>query len=180
MINLMPPPLKEQIHYARMNRVVVGYMRVILLVLVVLAGVFGYAVYLIRQQTSQISTDVANKESQLASIKKTLLPKAEDASERLAAIAYVQSTQTRFSKLVSDLASLMPIGVTIQNMTLTGDDQTPVTLVVSAGSYDEILALRDSLATSPRISGADIVNISGKGTVWSGNVVIAFKPGQAK
>jgi Tfp pilus assembly protein PilN len=183
-INLMPPVLKEEISYGKMNRVAMAYLRVAVLVVVVLTGLFAGTYYLIQKQIGQISTDVASKESELAQDKKTILPPAQDASERLNAINYVQTSQTRFSALISDLTKLMPVGVKLQGISLTGSDKTPVTITVLAGSYDSVLATRDSLATSPRLAAVDIVSITSASstttTAWNGTLVLAFKPGQAK
>ncbi len=180
MINLMPPTLKEQIHYGKMNRIVLGYLRLLIVVVVVLGALFAGAYYLINQQYTSIASDVAAKEAQLAAEKRTILPEAQDASQRLSAIQYVQSTQTNFSQLIADLANLMPVGVQLQSITLTGNDKLPLSMTVTAGSYDEVLALRNSLATSPRLSAVDIVNIGDTGSGWGGTLVLAFNPGQAQ
>ena len=179
MINLLPPTTKEQIRYAKLNRVIVGYLWLTVLVILVLGGLFGGAYYLISQQYASISNDVATKESQLSSEKRSVLPQAQDASQRLTAIAYVQDTQTHFSQVIADLADLFPVGVHLQGITLNGNDKAPVNITVTSDSYDNVLALRNSLATSPRLSGVDIVNIGSSGGIWTGTLVIAFKPGEA-
>lgn len=184
MINLMPPTMKEQIRYGKLNRIILGYLRVLIVVIVVLAGLFGGAYYLINQQYKSIASDVAAKTSQLNQEKRTILPQAQDASQRLSAIAYVQQTQTNFSQLIADLANLMPVGVQLQSISLDGNAKAPVSMTVSAQTYDEVLALRNSLATSPRLSGVDIVNITSSkaanGATWSGTLVLAFNPGRAQ
>ena len=181
MINLMPPDLKEQIRFAKLNRVVLHYMWVVVAVVLVLAGIFGGAYYLIVAQTNAIASDVATKQGEITSQRSALLPKAQDASERLSAIKFVQDTQTKFSLLISDLVKVLPQGVKLENLSLTGNDKAPVTVTVTADTYDEILALRNALVTSPRISAADIVSINGAGTNhWEGSLVLSFKPGQAK
>lgn len=185
MINLMPPAMKEQIRYGKLNRIVLGYLRLLVVVLVVLAGLFGGAYYLINQQYNAIASDVTAKTQQLNQEKRTVLPEAQDASQRLSAIAYVQQTQTNFSQLIADLANLMPVGVQLQSITLNGNAKAPVSMAVSAPSYDSVLALRNSLATSPRLAGVDIVSISSvkasDGTVkWNGTLVLAFNAGKAQ
>jgi hypothetical protein len=56
--------------------------------------------------------------------------------------------------------------------------------VVSTATYDQVLALRNALITSPRISGADIVSITSQKTDPSYNfkatLSVGFAPGQAK
>lgn len=182
MINLLPPDLKEQIRYAKLNRLVLRYLRVTVVMVIVLGGMFAGAYYLISNQAKTIAADVSTKESSINSQKKVLIPKAQDASERLNAIKYIQDTQTRFSGLIADLVKVLPQGVRLESVNLTGDDKAPVALSVSADTYDEVLALRNSLVTSPRIANADLVTIQGNPakTAWTGTLVLSFKPGEAK
>lgn len=181
MINLLPPDLKEQVSFAKRNRMALRYLRLLIVVVAALAGVFGGTFYLLAQQGQAVANDVADKQKTIASLNKTFTPKAKDASDRLNAIKYVQGTQTRFSAVVADIAKVVPQGVSIDSITLTGDDKTPVRVAVTAQSYSKALAFRNSLITSPRVAGADLENISSSsGGAYQTSVVIAFKPGQAK
>ena len=105
---------------------------------------------------------------------------AKDASDRLTAIAYIQTQQTRFSSLLADIAKVVPKGVSISSITLTGDASKPVRLAISGSSYDSILAFREAVVSSPRIAAADLENIAQASSGYTASVVIAFKPGQAK
>lgn len=180
MINLMPPDLKEQIRFAKMNRVALNYLWIMVTVVVVLAGVFAGANYLLVMQTNAIASDVSSKQQQIAGQRRELLPKATDASERLNAIKYVQDTQTKFSALIADLVKVLPQGVKLEGIALNGSDKAPVTLTVTSSTYDGVLALHNSLVTSPRIAADDIVSITGDGKSWNGTIIMSFKPGQAK
>lgn len=181
MINLLPPDLKEQIRYAKLNRLALRYFRVLIAVVAVLAGVFASTFYLLDQQGANIAADVTAKQRKITELNKNVTPKAKDASDRLNAIKYVQATQTRFSAVVADIAKVVPQGVTIDSMTLTGVDTAPVKLAVTATTYEKALAFRNALITSPRIAGADLESIAvGSNNTYSTSVVIAFKPGQAK
>ncbi len=181
MINLMPPDIKEQMRYAKLNRVAIHYVWGLVIVLIVLGGVFGGAFYLLNQQTQAANANAAGDHQQIAKLDETVLPEAKAASERLNAIKYVQGTQTRFSAVIADIAKVVPAGVSIDSMTLTGDDKTPVTIAVTADSYNDALAFRDALTTSPRIANADLETItSTSGSGYTANVVVAFKPGEAQ
>jgi Tfp pilus assembly protein PilN len=181
MINLLPPDIKDQIHYAKMNRLALRYLRVLAAVAVVLAGVFVGTIYLQNQQSAAVTTDVTDKQATIDGLNKTFTPLAKDVSDRLNAIKFVQSSQTHFSAVIADIAKVVPQGVSIDNMTLTGDDKSPVRIAVTAQSYAAALAFRNALVTSPRIAGADLETISSSnGGTYQTNVVIAFKPGQAK
>jgi Tfp pilus assembly protein PilN len=181
MINLLPSDQKEQIRYAKLNRLAIRYVRVLVVVVVVLGAIFGYSIMELGRQTAAVTNDVSAKEDTISALNKTFTPKAKDASDRLNAIKYVQGTQTRFSAVIADIAKVVPRGVSIDTMTLTGNDAAPVRIAVTAQSFSTALAFRNALITSPRIAGADLETVSStNGTTYQTNVVIAFKPGMAK
>jgi Tfp pilus assembly protein PilN len=180
MINLLPPSIKEQVRYAKLNRLAMRYLSLALQVSVLLAAVFGASIYFLNQQAASIEKDAAAKQQEIASLAPDLA-KAQAAAERLNAIKAIQNSQTRFSVLLSDLAKVLPKGVTLDSITLTGNDKTPVRIGVTGNSYNAMLAFREALLTSSRISGVDLENVTqtGPGT-YASSVVIGFKPGQAK
>jgi Tfp pilus assembly protein PilN len=180
MINLIPSEQKDQIRFAKLNRLVLGYIRIVAAVVVVLGVIFGWAIYQVSQQTAAVKSDVADKTAAIAKLNATFVPKAKEASDRLNAIKYVQTSQTRFSAVVADIAKVVPQGVSIDSMTLTGDSKVPVRILVTSNSYSAALAFRNALITSPRIAGADLETISSSNGVYQASVVIAFQPGQAK
>jgi len=180
-INLLPPEIKDQIRFAKLNRLAIGYVRVSVAVVAVLGVIFGVSIYYLGVQTKNVAADVAEKQAVIAALNKTFTPKARDASDRLSAIKYVLATQTRFSAVIADIAKVVPQGVSINSMTLTGNDAAPVRIAVTASSYSGALAFRNALITSPRISGADLETISSSnGSSFETSVVVAFKPGMAK
>jgi Tfp pilus assembly protein PilN len=184
MINLLPPTLKEQIRFAKYNRLILRYLRVTIVVVAILGGIFVWAFRDLSQRTQLVATDVEAKQKTIAGLSKTFLPKAKDASERLNAIKFAQTTQTKFSALIADVTSVIPAGVSIDTMTLNGDEKKSVRMVVSTVTYDQVLALRNALVTSPRISGADIETITLTETSpkyhYKASLVLGFNPGKAK
>ncbi len=179
MINLLSPDIKEQMHYAKLNRRVLGYLRMLVLVLIVLTAIFGVTLYFLGQQANALTRDVADKQQTIASHAPNV-KKSREAADRLTAIKTIQSTQTRFSLLLDDLAKVLPQGVAIVSITLTGDDTKPVRVTVTGDSYNSMLAFRDAAANSPRISGVDLENIAQNASSFQSSVVIGFKPGQAR
>ncbi len=180
MINLLPPTLKEELQYAKYNRVAVRYLQLLVVVAMVLGAVFGASLYFLTQQANKLAADVNSKQQTIASYAPAVA-KAKAAADRLNAIKAIQASQTRFSTLLSDLAKVLPNGVAIDSITLTGDDTKPVRISVTGSTYDMMLAFRDALAQSPRISGVDLENITQSGPgIFTASVVIGFKPGEAK
>ena len=179
MINLMPPPVKEQLRYSKYNRAALHYLQLVVVVVAILAAIFMVAIIYLDRQVASIQTDLATKTQAIAAFAPDKAV-AADAAARLNAIKLIQSSQTRFSQLLYDLAAVLPQGVSISGIALTGDATKPVIVSVSGHTYDQVLAFRDAVVTSPRIAGADLQNITQTTTGYQAGVVLAFKPGEAK
>jgi Tfp pilus assembly protein PilN len=179
MINLLPPALKEQVRYAKLNRLAMRYLRVMIVVLLVLAGIFVGTIFYLNLETKTAQADVTRSQQQITNTA-AFQKEARAVADRLASIKYVQGSQTRFSLLLGDLAKVLPKGVSIDSITLTGNDKLPVRIAVTASSYDQVLAFREAFAQSPRISGVDLENITQSASGFQAAVIIGFKPGQAK
>jgi Tfp pilus assembly protein PilN len=163
MINLLPSSIKEQKRYAGYNRLVLRYLRLLAVVAVLLGGVFGASIYFLDQQAKVISADVAEKQRQIDAYAADV-KQAKDVADRLTAIKSVQASQTKFSKLLTDLANTVPGGVSITGST-----------------YESMLSFREALAGSARISGVDLENVNQTGAgSYQSSVVMGFKPGQAR
>jgi Tfp pilus assembly protein PilN len=179
MINLLPSSVKEQMQFARYNRLALRYLRVCIAVVVVLAAVFSASIFFLDQQATTVAHDITEKQKQIDGYAPDVKA-AKEAADRLAAIKGIQTSQTRFSLLLDDIAKVLPKGVSIDSITLTGDDKKPVRISVTGGSYDSMLAFREAMASSSRISGVDLENITQAGSIFQSSVVIGFKPGQAR
>ena len=179
MINLLPPDQKEQMRYARLNRLAISYLKVLVLVVVVLAMVFAGAFYYLNRQVAGVTQDISEKEANIASYK-VFQKTAQEASDRLTSIKTIQASQTRFSALLADLAKVLPKTVSLDSITLTGDDKKPVRFAITATSYQAVLEFRNALQGAPRISGVDLENITQTGSTYQASVIAGFKAGQAK
>jgi Tfp pilus assembly protein PilN len=185
MINLLPPAIKQEVVYSHYNRVVLRYLKLVLVLFVLLAGSLLAGRYYLNQQISHTDADITDKQKQVATYK-GLQTQAVSINNRLTAIQSIQKSQAKFSVLLADLAQFMPQGTAIASLTLTGNDKQPVQLTVTAVDYPTALSFRDSIARAPRISAADIQSINpqplvdGKAGLYNVVVVFAFNPGGAK
>ncbi len=179
MINLLPQEVKSQISYAKYNRLILGYIKLFLGVIIILGGIFGGTIYYVDTQTRHIAQGVKDRQNELTA-NLAFQKQAKEASDRLQAIKSLAASQTRFSALLNDLSQYLPQGVALEGITLTGDDKKPLSVTVSGSTYDNILAFRNAVLLSPRIAGADLVSITNNAAGFQGNVVLAFKAGQAK
>jgi Tfp pilus assembly protein PilN len=183
-INLLPPSIKEEIHYSRRNATLMHYLSIAVLTSLVLAGALLGARYYLDQKIHDAEATVKQRELTIRRHKK-LETDAKSLNARLASIQTIQKSQAKFSLLLSDLAQFMPKGTAISSVSLTGDDKKPVRLTVDSLDYKTALGFRDSITRSKRISAADIEDIhlvkeSGKPNTYKVTVTFAFNPGEAK
>lgn len=181
MINLLPPDIKEQIHYSKRNGATINYLIILTLGFIISGGLIGYSYLSLDKSLSKAKLDLASKQAKVAEFK-DLEANAKQVNARISAIKSISAGQSRFSSILDDLARYTPKSVIISSITLTGDDKKPVRIVATGDSYASIASLRDALATVPRISGVDIENItySENDKIYNSSVVIGFLPGKAK
>jgi Tfp pilus assembly protein PilN len=180
-INLLPQQTKEQVQFAKHNRVVLGYLFLVVVVLGICGGLFGWAWLNLDRREQDFQKQLVQRQNDIAGFK-GVEDEAKSANARLSAIKTIQGSQSRFSLLLADLGKYTPKGVFISNINLTGDDKKPVRITADADTYANGVALRDAMASNPRISAADLetINFNGDAKVYSVSVTIAFKPGQAR
>ncbi|MBW4060987.1 PilN domain-containing protein [Candidatus Saccharibacteria bacterium] len=179
MINLMPPTAKEQLRYAKYNRSALRYLQLVVVVVVIIAAIFATAIMYLDRQVVSVTTDLTSKQQTIAGFSNDKLT-AANAAARVNAIKTIEGGQTRFSQLLYDLAAVLPKGISLTGIALTGDSSKPVVVSINGSTYNEILAFHDAIVTSPRISGADLQSITSTSTGYQANVVLGFNPGEAK
>lgn len=179
MINLLPSARKDEIRFAKLNRIVLRYLRLVLLLIVIIGGILVGTIYYLGVLNAQAAANIAAKKLVITA-GAPFMKQAKDVSDRLLAIKTIQTSQTRFSSLLDDLAKMLPQGVAIDTITLTGDDTKPVRVAVSGNTYNSMLAFRDAVAKSSRISGVDLESISQDAAGFHAGVVIGFNKGQAR
>lgn len=179
MINLLPPPIKEQVRFAKLNAKTVFYARLLVLTALLIGGSFAGAQWYLTQRMAKVDSQIEQRKLDITKFK-PFEEKVQAVNARLTAIKAIQSNQPKFSVLLSDLAALTPKGVTILNVSLTGDDKQPVRIAATANSMNAATAFRENLAASSRISAADIETVSKEAGGVRVSIVVAFKPGLAK
>jgi Tfp pilus assembly protein PilN len=119
MINLLPTEMRQSTRYAYKNTRLRKYVVAMLLLLVSVVLVFlGGAVYL-RQNTRAIASQVESTQKQLE-IEDQSKIKAEiqDLSDTLKLVVQVLSDQVLFSRLITQLGSIMPNGSALSSLSI--------------------------------------------------------------
>lgn len=88
---------------------------------------------------------------------------AEDFAKNLTSAKTILASNTNFTELVLDIASLVPSGVVLNNLTLGTNNaasNAPITISGRATSYDGAINLKNSLDASPIFENVSIVSVS--------------------
>ncbi|HEY5695664.1 MAG TPA: PilN domain-containing protein [Candidatus Saccharimonadales bacterium] len=160
MINLLPPEEKRQLQAARTNTLLIRY-NILLLFVVAFMGVAVAVTYVYlssSQQNAQQTIDTNNtKVGQYASVK----AQAEAFRSNLATAKQILGNEVTYSKVILEMAKLIPSGVVLQNLAL--DSQTfgtETTLVAQAKSYENAIAFKDSFSKSPLFANVHFQSIT--------------------
>jgi Tfp pilus assembly protein PilN len=160
MINLLPPEEKRQLRAARSNTLLVRY-NILLLGVVAFMGIAIAITYVFlstaQQNAKQTISENDAKVVQYASVQ----AQATLFKQHLATAKQILDNEVTYSKVVLEIAQLIPRGVVVENVSL--DSQTfgtATTLVAQAKSYSSALALKDSFGKSALFSDVHFQSIT--------------------
>lgn len=160
MINLLPPDAKSEIRAGRVNRLLVRYMLLFVLLMIVLFVAIGFAYYSLSTTKSQADERVATSldgAKQLNAKQKEVTQFTSD----LAIAKQILNKQTNYSMIILRVASVIPSGVIIDQLTL--DSTTfgkPMTITAHAKNDAAALALKTAMSNSPYFQSPHFSTIS--------------------
>lgn len=180
MINLLPPSMKTQLKYAKLNRQLIKYVWVVVIVIALILAMLGVTYFLIHREIGLTQAKLADQD-QAIKVYGDIENNAKGLADRLKAISDVQKNQNHFSELFKEIASLTPSDVSIESLQIDSDKNT-ATLTALSDNYTSAAGLRNQLAKSTRFSNVDIVDFkqpeNGKG--YEIRITIGLKKGAVK
>lgn len=151
MINLLPPTHKEEIRAGRTNVLLVRYIAILLCAAVVLGGLLVGA-YIVLNSTKSIAEEkVAENVARTSAFQNTRAQSDAFRSD-LATAKTIMDGKISFSKLIYEIAAIVPPNVVLDNLTL--DPQTfgsSIDLTASAKSFDDATKLRDAFSNNNQV-----------------------------
>lgn len=184
MINLLPPEEKRQLRAARTNTLLIRY-NIFFLGAVAFMGLAVGVTYIYLSSTKagaqQTIADNNAKVGQYAAVS----AQAKEFKSNLATAKQILGGDISYTKVILDIARLVPSGVVLENLDL--DSQTfgsPMTLVAHAKSYDRAIAFKSSFQNSPLFSDVHFQSITNSSTGGSYpvtvNLSVTVQKGAAK
>lgn len=180
MINLLPAEIKNQLRYGARNTTLRRYIGIGL----IMGGLLGLlligSLWYANRQIANLNASLAERQQTVDSYK-TTQDNVQALENNLNLYAKLVDQKTFYSKLLSDIATLLPKGAYINHLELTGSDSQPMEIDLTAKSFTQAAQVRNALATSNRFASADIQTITKNGgSGYAVVIVVGFKPGEAR
>jgi len=178
MINLLPPEIKSQQHYARMNNTLRRYV-----ILAIILGALLSAVLMTGNVFATIFTKELDKQlveqNQKVAKYKDIEQKANDINGQLKKLTSVLDKTTRYSEVLKDIANHLPPDSRLASFNISGDPKEPLTMTVSATSEKTALQVQPNLETMDRFSFVDIQEFRDLGTHYEVDMALTFADTEA-
>lgn len=162
MINLLPSELKESYHYAARNVLLVRWAVACALSVVGLALVSTAGLIIIQQATLSYNDQITTAQKSLEDQKLTQTQaEVKDISSSLKLAVQVLSQEVLFSKLLTQLATIMPNNAVLTDLDLS-HAQTSVNITALTADYGAATQLQVNLAdpANKLFSKADLVSVN--------------------
>ncbi|MBI1857109.1 hypothetical protein HY003_02860 [Candidatus Saccharibacteria bacterium] len=162
MINLMPPDIKQQLHFARLNTKLLHWAITIFIGILGIAGVIMGGQLYIDQSIQAYNNEVGISKDRLSSQKlQETQEHVDNISNSLKLVLQVLSREVLFSKLLRQIGTVMPVGSSLQSLSINklegGIDLQAVASDYQTGTQVQI-NLQDP--TNKIFEKADIQNIN--------------------
>ena len=160
MINLLPSENKKEIRAARANRLLARYNLFLVGAVAFLMLATGVVyIYLTNTKASTEQTIIEN--NQKVSSYAVAQAQANSFKSNLATAKQILDREVVYTKVILEIARLLPSGVTLSTLSLDAKTfGTETTLIANAKSYEAALSLKDSFQNSSLFTNVYFKNIS--------------------
>lgn len=162
MINLLPLEVSENYRYARRNQRALPWVIALIAALVLLAVISVYGIITLNQTANNYQQQVTSSQHALSSAHVSkVTSNIEDISSSLRLVTEVLGREILFSKLLTQISTVVPSGVNLTGLNINQDD-TAIDLNAEASNYSAATQLQANL-TDPSnqiFSKADLVSVN--------------------
>lgn len=164
MINLLPPETKAQLGAARANRLLLRYNFLLLAAIAFLLVAIGLVYVYLGSTKASAETAIAENISRAGDYG-SVEAEASSLQQSLANVKQILDSDTTYTKIVLEIASVLPTGVVLDTLNLdSATFGTPTALTVKVTDYSTVLRLKDSLQQSSLFTNVSIQTISNDGS----------------
>ncbi len=162
MINLLPQELKDSRKYGRKNISLFGYSVALLATAVVTAGILIAGIQFVGSEEPTLKTKLQSSQDEIALLEKDI-QSIETIATRLETAKNIRAKSISFSELIPKIAAVLPDGVVLNALTLTGGVTDPLKLDVDLRTADLGPVTIRNLVESKLFEAADIATLTPKG-----------------
>jgi Tfp pilus assembly protein PilN len=160
MINLLPPADKRQIRAGRSNTLLVRYNFFLLGALVFLAVALGFVYFYLANTKAGAEAVVKENQAKVVGYKK-VEQEANEFKSNLAIAKQILGKEVIYTKVILEIASLLPKGVVLDNLSLDAKTfGTETTLNARAKTINDAIALKNSFQSSSSFSNVHFQSIA--------------------
>jgi Tfp pilus assembly protein PilN len=155
MINLLPKESKKQLRAAHTNVALARYLALLSagIIFLILACVVSYFILLSISNTNEEAKE--NQQSTNDSYN-TAKAQFDQMAASMQTASGIMNKQVLFSNIITGLASALPLGVIVDNLTVSAESiSTPITIKAYAVSDSSVSTLRTNLK-SPLFSSSEV------------------------
>lgn len=152
MINLLPHEEKRQLQAARTNTLLIRYNIFLLGIIAFMGLAIGVTYVYLSSTLSTAEQTIQSNQTHVAQYA-SVQAQAQQFRDRLSTAKQILDNEVTYSKVILEIAQVIPSGVVLQTLSLdSGTFGTPTTLTGQAKDYASALAFKDSFSKSPLFS----------------------------
>lgn len=163
MINLLPTELKEERKFGRYNMLIAKQLAGIALIALFATIVMLSGLQLTKADQNFLEDSIAIKTAAYEEVKPYELQAAK-LRTKVGNIEKLFEREVKFSKLLVDIASSIPVGAQLTDLSLTGTSTEPLQITADVDSQDLAGVLRKNLVDSGIFESADIQSVTLRGS----------------
>lgn len=169
MINLLPPEDKRQLRAARTNVLLIRYNIMLVAAVVFLFAAVGVTYVYLNNTKNTAQTTINDNQAKVSGYA-PVEAEATQFRSNLATAKLILDNQVTYTKIILQIASLMPAGTILQNLNLDSSTfGTSIPLTAEAKDYPSALSLKDSFQKSPLFSDVHFDSITSSASSTTDN-----------
>lgn len=162
MINLLPDSVRADRHYGRRNILMASYISALVMTAFLTAGVMMMSLNFVGSDEAVLKNSIKTHQATVVELEKEIKP-VEETANRLETAKKISDKSINFSELIPDIGAVLPQGVILNALSLTGGTDDPLKLDVDMTGAELASVLIRNLEESDLFEAADISSLSPKG-----------------
>lgn len=179
MINLLPPTVKENHLYGRRNVALLSYSATLLATAILTAGIMYGSLQFIGTDESDLKEEIKAAQTDITALESQIKP-IESVATRLETAKKIADQSVNFSELIPKIGAVLPNGVILNALSLTGGNTDPLQLDVDMTDANLAAVMIRNLVESDLFEAADIANLTPKTSGEEGDSTSGITPSQYK